>query len=103
VNLIFTPQGLGLIAGMYLLAFAFGFLYRAILKKYAKGTVRGVSRNIGKYDRALRLALWFGLLILAITTTWSPLLLFFSGFSLFEAIFSWCGFYAIIGRNSCPL
>ena len=41
--------------------------------------------------------------LLAITTTWSPILIFFSGFALFEAIFSWCGFYAAMGKNTCPV
>jgi len=39
----------------------------------------------------------------AITTTWSPILIFFSGFAFFEAIFSWCGFYAAMGKNTCPV
>lgn len=87
----------------YTLAFIFGFLYRYLLKKFARGTTRGLSQNIGKYDRALRFAIAIGLLIFAIATSWSPWLLFFSGFSLFEAIFSWCGFYATIGKTTCPI
>jgi hypothetical protein len=102
ISFIKSPFGWGYILIMYILAFIFGFLYRAILKRFAKGTVRRVHHNIGKYDRALRLAIWLGLLFWAITTSWSPWLLFFSGFALFEAIFSWCGFYAAIGKNTCP-
>jgi hypothetical protein len=78
-------------------------LYRFILKKFASGTTRGAHKNIGKYDRAIRFAIALGLLLLAITTSWSPWLLFFSGFALFEAIFSWCGFYAALGKNTCPV
>lgn len=103
INFILSPFGWGLIIIMYILAFIFGFIYRAILKKFTKGTTRGVHKNIGKPDRLIRLALWLGLLIWAITTSWSPILLFFSGFTLFEAIFSWCGFYAAIGKNTCPI
>jgi len=77
-------------------------VFQAILKKFATGEVRRVHKNIGKYDRALRLAIWLGLLLWAITTSWSPWLLFFSGFALFEALFSWCGFYAAIGKKTCP-
>lgn len=88
---------------MYLLADIVGFMYRAILKKFAKNSSRGVTRNIGKADRLLRLAIGVGLLLGAITTTWSPILIFFSGFALFEAIFSWCGFYAAMGKNTCPV
>lgn len=103
INFILSPFGWGLILVMYLLGFIFGLIYRSILKKFAKSTARGANKNIKKSGRLIRLALSLGLLILAITTTWSPILLFFSGFALFEAIFSWCGFYAAIGKNSCPL
>ncbi|PIR45804.1 MAG: hypothetical protein COV08_03115 [Candidatus Vogelbacteria bacterium CG10_big_fil_rev_8_21_14_0_10_49_38] len=88
---------------MYVIAFITGFIYRAILKKFAKNSPRGVARNIGKPDRLLRLAIGAGLLLWAITTSWSPILIFFSGFAFFEAIFSWCGFYAAMGKNTCPI
>jgi len=102
VDFILSPFGWGYILIMYIVAFIFGFLYRFILKKFASSTARGLQKNIGKYDRAIRLAIWLALLLLAITTSWSPWLLFFSGFALFEAIFSWCGFYAALGKNTCP-
>lgn len=91
------------IVSMYLLAFIVGFTYRAILKKFAPGSVRGVAHNIGKQGRLLRAIIGIGLLLWAITTTWSPLLIFFSGFAFFEAIVSWCGLYAAIGKNTCPI
>ncbi|MSS74849.1 DUF2892 domain-containing protein [Candidatus Pacearchaeota archaeon] len=85
---------------MYILAFIAGFIYRTILKKFAQNSPRGFAKNIGKPDRLLRLAIGVALLLWAITTTWSPILLFFSGFAFFEAIFSWCGFYAAMGKNT---
>jgi hypothetical protein len=103
ISFIKSPFGWGYILIMYILAFVFGFLYRFVLKKFAKGSVRGVQKNIAKKDRLIRLIIAIGLLVWAITTTWSPWLLFFSGFALFETIFSWCGFYAAIGRNTCPV
>jgi hypothetical protein len=103
ISFILSPFGWGLIVIMYILAFLFGFIYRAILKKFAKGSVRAVSHNIGKSDRLLRLAIGVGLLLWAITTTWSPVPIFFSGFCIFQAVFSWCGFYAAIGKNTCPV
>jgi len=103
IGFIVSPFGWGLIVIMYVLAFIVGFLYQVILKKFAKGSVRGVHKNIGKGDRILRLAIGAGLLLWAITTSWSPVLIFFSGFALFEAIFSWCGFYAALGKNTCPV
>jgi len=102
LSFIKSPFGWGYILIMYIVAFIFGFLYRFILKKFASSTARGVQKNIGKYDRAIRLAIALALLFLAVTTSWSPWLLFFSGFALFEAIFSWCGFYAALGKNTCP-
>lgn len=103
VNFILSPFGWGLILIMYVLAFVVGFLYRYILQKFAKGSVRGAHKNIGTRDRIVRLALWLGLLVWAITTSWSPWLLFFSGYALFEALFSWCGFYVALGKNTCPV
>lgn len=103
ISFISSPFGWGLIVIMYVLALIVGLLYRFILKRVAKGTVRGVNKNIGKGDRLLRLAIGVGLLLWAITTTWSPILIFFSGFAFFEAIFSWCGFYAALGKNTCPV
>jgi hypothetical protein len=102
LSFVKSPFGWGYILTMYILAFVFGLLYRYILKTFAKGTARGVNNNIGNYDRIIRLTIWVGLLIWAITTSWSPWLLFFSGFALFEALFNWCGFYAAIGKNTCP-
>lgn len=100
-------NGLGLIVLMYILAGIFGLVYRAILKNLANkkllsGEGRG-SKNIGKNDRLLRLVIGLGLLLWAINTTWSPILLFFSGFAIFEVLFSWCGFYAAIGKTTCPV
>lgn len=103
ISFIFSPFGWGLIVIMYILALIVGFIYGAILKKFAQNSPRGVAKNIGKPDRLLRLAIGIALFIWAITTTWSPILIFFSGFAFFEAIFSWCGFYAALGKNTCPI
>jgi len=102
IYFILSPFGWGLIVIMFVLAFIFGFVYRAILKKIARNTNHGASKNINKKGRAIRVAIGVALLLLAITTSWSPWLLFFSGFSFFEAIFSWCGLYAALGKNTCP-
>ncbi|MSU60766.1 MAG: DUF2892 domain-containing protein [Candidatus Staskawiczbacteria bacterium] len=88
---------------MYLLAGIVGLIYRTILKKFAKNSPRGATKNIGRNDRLLRLAIGVGLLLWAMLTTWSPILIFLSGFAIFEAIFSWCGFYAAMGKNTCPV
>jgi len=100
---IFSPFGYGLIIIMFVLAFIFGFIYRALLKKISRNRIRGVSKNIGKSDRVLRALIGLALLLVAIATTWNPWLIFFAGFAFFEAIFSWCGFYATMGKSTCPI
>jgi hypothetical protein len=103
ISFIKSPFGWGLIVVMYLLAGIVGLAYRAILKIFAKNSPRGATKNIGKFDRLIRLVIGIGLLLFAMLTTWSPILIFFSGFTIFEAIFSWCGFYAAMGKNTCPV
>ena len=103
ISFILSPFGWGLIVVMYILAFIVGFIYRAILKKFARQSAHGAPQNIGKPDRLLRAVIGVALLLWAITTTWSPILIFFSGFAFFEAIFSWCSFYAALGKNTCPV
>ena len=102
-NFIFSYFGWGLILMLYVLADLFGIVYRYLLKKISKNTVRGVSKNIGTSDRLIRFFIGVALLLWAITTTWSPFLILCSGFAIFEAIFSWCGFYAAIGKSTCPI
>jgi len=101
--LVASPYVWGYLLAIYTLAFITGFIYRFIIKKFAKNPVRKVHKNIGKPDRLLRAAIGLGLFLWAVTTSWSPILLFFSGFALFEAFFSWCGFYAALGKNTCPI
>lgn len=103
INFILSPFGWGLVLIMYAMAFIFGMVYRTVMKKFSHGSTHGVSKNIGTMDRIFRLLLGLFSLLLAISTSWSLVLLFFSGFCVFEAIFSWCGFYAAIGKNSCPI
>ena len=103
MDFITSPLGIGYIILLYILAGIFGFIYRLLLRYFAKGSSYGSLKNIGTTDRWLRFAIAVILLLWAIATTWNPLIIFFSGFALFEAIFSWCGFYAAIGKNTCPL
>ena len=80
-----------------------GFLYRWIARKLFSGSVRGVKKNIQYFWRLERALIWVLLLLVTLTTSMSPWLLFFAGFCFFEAMFSRCGFYAAIGKNTCPL
>ncbi len=104
ISFILSPMGWGLIVVLYLLATLVGLVYRAILNKFAKKNLpRSLPHNIGTTDRLLRIAIGGALLLWAITTTWNPVIIFFSGFCFFEALFSWCGFYAALGRNTCSV
>jgi hypothetical protein len=78
-----SPLGWGYILAMIVLAFIAGLILRTL-----SGKRRG-SQKIGKAGRLLRLILAIGLLVWAILTTWNPILLFLSGFALFETAFGW--------------
>jgi hypothetical protein len=74
-----------------------------VLKKFApKNFRKNAKSNIGKPDKALRYSIAIVLLGLGVYAN-SFIILFFSGFALFEALFSWCGFYALFGKNTCPI
>lgn len=88
---------------LYLAAFIFGLLYRLAIRKLAKAKKYKVNHNIGKADKLIRLDLAISLFVLAMFTYWNPVIVFASGFCLFESIFSWCGLYAALGNNTCPL
>jgi len=87
---------------MVIAAFVFGLILHALIRKFARGKVRKAEHNIGFKDRILRAVLGLLLLIVGVYF-WNPVVLFFAGFCFFEAIFSWCGLYAALGKNSCPL
>ena len=103
ISFILSPFGIGYILVMFILAFIFGFIYRLILRRSKKNSVKKVGKNLGKRDRIIRAILGAILLILAITTIWNPVVLFFAGFCFFEAIFSWCAIYSATGKNTCPV
>lgn len=102
IGFILSPFGWGLIVAMYILAFIVGFILKFIMKKFSKH-LTAPAGALAKEGRLIRVIIGVGLLLWAITTTWSPILIFFSGFAFFEAVFSWCGFYAAVGKNTCPV
>jgi hypothetical protein len=107
ISFILSPFGIGYFVVTFIFASLFGFLYRYLICRYARKakspTPRILDKNIDTRDRAIRACIGLGLFLVAIMTDWSAWLLFFSGFCFFEAIFSWCGFYATIGRSTCPI
>ncbi len=66
-----------------------------------------MKKNIGSVDRYLRLAMGVGLLLLALLAPLSlelrVITALLGGFTVFEALVGWCGFYALIGKNTCPI
>jgi hypothetical protein len=88
ISFIKSPFGYGLIILMYLLAVIVGFIYHTIMRRVAKNTPRKSAKNIGTGDRLVRVGIGIALLLWAITTSWNPLIIFLSGFTLFEALFS---------------
>ncbi len=86
------------LAAMLVIGFGFGFLYRHI---HLTAFESNLTRNIGALDRFVRLLLACGLLGAGLFT-WSPFVLFFSGFLFFEAFAGWCALYALIGKSTCP-
>ncbi len=103
ISFIKSPFGWGMIVLLYVLAFIFGFVYRFIARKLAKSAKGKVAKNINKNDRIIRAGVGIALLLIAMLTTWSPILIFISGFCIFESLFSWCAFNQMIGKNTCPV
>lgn len=61
-----------------------------------------LKKNIGKPDRLVRL---FFAIVFLLAAYWfaSWLLLIAAAFVFFEVFMSWCLWYQIIGKNSCPI
>ncbi|MFC1501601.1 DUF2892 domain-containing protein [Elusimicrobiota bacterium] len=103
LKVLLSTFGLAYIIFLYLLAGITDLAYRFILQRLSQNSNRRLKKNIGTTDRLFRAAIGIGLLIWAVMTSWSPILIFLSGFVIFESIFSWCGLYAALGKNTCPL
>ena len=73
---------------IYAVALVAALLYVAILRRPLVRLIGGRLRGI---DKRIRMAAAVALFVAAITTTWSPLLLFASGVLLFESLFSFAG------------
>lgn len=62
-----------------------------------------MKKNIGTTDRVVRLCIAFLFFIVAFFLSgfgrWVVVLL--GLFSLYEALFSWCAFYVLLGKNTC--
>jgi hypothetical protein len=98
---IWITSGVGYVAALYLLAILFGIVMRFVMGRVRRGSVHGLRRNLSAHDRSVRLTLGVALLAIAAVTNWGPVTVFFSGFCFYEAVASWCGFYALAGKTTC--
>lgn len=66
-----------------------------------------MHKNIGTFDRLVRMVIGIICIILAIVIVNSligKIILILAGiFCFYEAFSSWCLFYQIIGRTTCPI
>lgn len=63
---------------------------------------RLTAKNLGTPDRLVRILLGLFLTSIGITSQ-NPVLVLLGLFSLYEALSSWCVFYALLGKNTCSL
>jgi len=66
-----------------------------------------MKKNIGTPDRITRLAIGVILLVIAfvvVTVIWlKVVVIILALFTFYEALSSWCLFYQLIGKNTCPV
>jgi hypothetical protein len=99
-ELVGTRYGLMNLLVIYAAALVAGLFYRLILHRPLVRLVGGTPRRIGKRFRVAAAAALFAL---AITTTWSPMLLFASGFLLFDVLLSRLGTVSPTKSDATPL
>ncbi len=78
---------------------------RKVLRKTRidkKDTRTASHKNIGTSGRLLRLCIAVVLLVYTVLTG-SLIAALFTGYTFYEALAKWCGLYAVLGKNSCPL
>jgi hypothetical protein len=66
-----------------------------------------MNKNIGTLDRVARFIIGLilvALIIFVAQPLWVKIILgLFAAFSFFQAFMSWCLWYQIIGKNTCPV
>ncbi len=89
ISFIWSPIGWGYVLFLQLLALLAGWVVSRVLKI---GGIKIQSEFFPKFAKStliLGAVLWIGLLSWAVGTSWHPILIFISGFSLFTALISW--------------
>jgi hypothetical protein len=65
-----------------------------------------MKKNIGTTDRIVRLLIaivCFVAVFMGGNSYIKIILSVLSIFTLYESLFGWCAFYALIGKNTCPI
>jgi len=66
-----------------------------------------MTKNIGTADRIMRLIIGAVLVAVAlfiVTVLWlKVVIILLALFTFYEALSSWCLFYQLIGKNTCPI
>lgn len=66
-----------------------------------------MTKNLGTFDRVVRLVIGIIVLVLAlvaVTMLWLKIILIILAlFCFYEALASWCLLYQLLGRNTCPI
>jgi hypothetical protein len=66
-----------------------------------------MKKNIGTRDRIVRLIIGIACIVVAFVVmnllAWKIVLIVIGVFCIYEALASWCLWYRIIGKNTCPI
>ena len=65
-----------------------------------------MKKNIGTIDRIVRLIIAIALFVgvFYVPRGYLKIILSLASvFTLYESLFGWCAFYALIGKNTCPI
>ncbi len=105
VTFVLSPYG-----GIYaLFMLGVGGLLAFIVRRFLARRLGRVAattpstNNIGLHDRSLRAALGLALLLIAVLSTWHPILFIAAGFSFYQATAKWCVVFALLGKRTCPV
>ncbi|MEI8223762.1 MAG: DUF2892 domain-containing protein [bacterium] len=66
-----------------------------------------MKKNIGTFDRVMRALtgmILVALMVFVVMPLWTKIILgIVALFCFFQALMSWCLFYQLIGKNTCPI
>jgi hypothetical protein len=66
-----------------------------------------MKKNIGTFDRVMRALtgiVLVALIVFVVMPLWTKIILgIVALFCFFQALMSWCLFYQLIGKNTCPV